>query len=724
MTMTTLNEPVALRDLTDSDLAERYGCNRFVSTILASRLQYIIGHVCNKLLTNAFSPIIRDFHDFTATLSGGPSVDYLLPAVAQTLPVFFGSMRDAVANSVEEFGPDNLREGDLLICNDTYRAGTHPNDMCFIRPVFVDGEIVSFLSIRAHMMDIGGSVPGGFSGMKRDIYENGLIVPPTLLYRENEPVRSTFSVIVDNSRFGELLLPDMQSTYLALKLGEDLIKETVARYGVDAFYGAIRYSCDASAERARYALRLLPDGVYEGVDYIDNDGVDPSVSYRVAVRITKRGDRAEVDLSGTSQSARTSLNGCWPDVKTAVSIALKSLLDPTSAYSSAWLRHIDIVVPGGTVVSAEPPAASMLYWEPILSVYAATLDALNTALGDRAQAGASRSMHLHHVTSMPNASTTWMTALNPIGGWGANLAGDADSGQMSFCLNFIGVDIETVEADAPVVHLRKEYVIDSGGPGRFRGGAGTDEDTLWPEAAGHFVSASRAKTANGRGALAGQSGGMLGMWYWSDVNADGRLLTDLESVALLGEATPVTGMMDPRTHSTDPDGEYFYWAEQNPWITAPSTLWRTRSDGGGGWGDALKRDPSAVARDVRDGYVSVAGAERDYGVIVIGDPDYDPESVRADLEATAQLRARRPVQSATASPGGSVVEFAPTKTVIRTAVAGLCPECGETALAAYPVLSESGWLEVVKCQRCLHSTSRTKGKRLGTIHLVEDLLKP
>ena len=721
--MTAIAErPTDLRTLTDDDLVARYGCDRFTSTILSSRLQYIISHICNKLLTTAFSPIIRDFHDFTATVSGGPSLEYLTPAVAQTLPVFFGSMRDAVANSVEEFGVHNLQEGDLLICNDPYRAGTHPNDMCFMRPVFVDGEIVSVLSIRAHMLDIGGPVPGGFSGTKRDVYENGLVVPPMLLFHRNRPVRPTFSVVLDNARFGGLLMPDMQSIFLALKLGEDLIRDTIDRYGLAAFHGSIRYACDASAERARHALRELPDGIYEGVDYLDCDGADAAREYRVAVKITKRGDRAEVDFSGTSEQGRTSLNSCWPDTKTAVSLALKALLDPCSPYTSAFLRDIDIVVPSGTLISAEPPAAAMFYWEPILTVYSAILNALNDALGTRAQAAPSRGTHVHHVVSPPDAPVPWMTALNPVGGWGANDAGDADSGQMSISMNFFGVDIETVEADIPVVHLRKEYLTDTAGAGRYRGGAGTIEDTYWPTAVHHFMTAPRTKTPNGQGALGGTAGGAFGIWSWSDYRLDGQNLSILDVAPALRDSTPISGMMDSRTHELDEAGEFFHWGAQDPWPTTPNSLWRTRSDGGGGWGDPFDRDPTSVARDVRDGYVSVTGAERDYGVIVTGDPETDPEGVAVDVDATAACRAARVPAQLRDVAADQHDNVAPTREVVRNTVEGTCEECGAGTLAEYPVLTESGWLRVVKCQSCLHSASRTKWNRLGSIQLIEDLI--
>jgi len=246
-----------LRDLSHAAFEAEYECDRLTATILSSRFQYIIEHVCSQLLTNAFSPIIRDFYDFSASLAAPPDLNYETPAVAKSLATFFGSMRDAVANAVEEFGPENLRPGDVLISNDPYRGGTHVNDMCFIRPIFWDGRIVGIVTIRAHMMDMGGIVPGGFSGTKKNVYETGLVIPPTLLYRDDRPVRSTIALIHDNTRYGDLLVLDFQSIFQSLALGERLLHETVQRYGEVAVRSTMRYSCDISAEAMGDVLNRL-----------------------------------------------------------------------------------------------------------------------------------------------------------------------------------------------------------------------------------------------------------------------------------------------------------------------------------------------------------------------------------------------------------------------------------------------------------------------------------
>jgi hypothetical protein len=202
-TETIFDQPESLvRDLTDDDFQARYACDRFTATVLASRFRYVVQHMCTGLLNNAFSVILRDWYDFAATIAGPPEQEYSMPAMSNSLVLFVGTMTDAVRSAVVEFGPENLSEGDILMVNDPYRIGTHVNDVCFIRPIFRDGKIVAFVNLQAHMLDMGGVVPGGFAGTKRDVFENGLVISPQLIYHEDKPVKSAWSLIFDNARFG------------------------------------------------------------------------------------------------------------------------------------------------------------------------------------------------------------------------------------------------------------------------------------------------------------------------------------------------------------------------------------------------------------------------------------------------------------------------------------------------------------------------------------------
>jgi N-methylhydantoinase B len=638
---TTTRTGVSLRELDGERFAERYRCDRFTATVLTNRFRYIAEHMCARLLTAAFSPILRDFYDFAATITGPPEADYPTPAMSNSIVLFTGVMTESVRNTIEEYGPERLRAGDVVVANDPYRGGTHVNDLLFSRPVFTDERLVGFVNMKAHQLDMGGVVPGGFTLTKRNVYEDGLVLSPRLLFREGRPVRETWSLIFDNVRFGAILFPDMQTICAELELGERLLVETAVRYGVDAVHGAMTYVCDASAERISHALEAIPDGDWEGEDSIDCDALDDEEEYRVRVKVTKRGGRAEVDFGGTSRQARTCINCTALDAKTTVGLAFKYLFDPRGPFTSGSPRCIDLVIPEGSVVNALPPdGAVFAYWEQSQLVISAVLRALAQAVGPGAMAGDRGSADIHNANGVLPDGTPWISAAQcggEIGAFGANRHGDADSQMLSYQATGIAVAAEAAESGAPVVILRHEIVPDTAGAGKNRGGASIVRDSLWLEPAEHHIMSLRYKRASGFGVCGGRDGSTGGIWIWGPASGGLEDLpaTDADSFRA---AVPVAGLLDPETNAPRRDGQYMYPFRVPSWRTEPMSILRYLSNAGGGWGDPLEREPERVKRDVRDGYVTVAGAARDYGVVVRGDPEKDPEGLVLDLEATERLR--------------------------------------------------------------------------------------
>ena len=637
-------EPRHLRDMSAEAFAAAYGCDRFTATVILNRLRYVMEHMSTGFLREAFSPIIRDWYDFACTISGPPDRDYPMAVVSNSLMVFLGTMADAVRNTVEEFGPENLSPGDVLIGNDPYRGGTHVNDVIFIRPVFVDGRIVAFVNLCAHQLDMGGTVPGGFAATKANVYENGLTIPPMLLWHQDQPARSTFSLIFDNARFAGLLLPDFKSILSQLKLGERLVGENFERYGTEAVLGTMTYACDTSAERMRDAIARIPDGDYTGSTLIDADGMDDSIEYTVNVTLRKRGHDIEADLSGSSPQARTCINCGILDAKTSLAVALTMLLDPEVPFTSGTWRHIDLVAPPGSIVSSLPPeGAIMFYWESAGAVVSAIFDALNPVLGTNGVAGDYGSTNTHNANGVRADGTAWSSATQcggEHGPWGATKEGDADSYTVLFTVNNLDPPTETIEHDAPVVVLRKEHAIDTGGPGTHRGGAAHLKDTLWVGDAEHHIAPLRSKIPSGVGANGGEAGPNGGIWFFPPTT-EGAIPSGLVDVAasVYADSLPVGGVLDPETKALDAvNGTYHYFASQPVWRTTPGYVLRCLTNGGGGWGPAYDRDPQRVLADVRDEYVSIQGAAHDYGVVVVGDPHGDPEGLRIDEPATERLR--------------------------------------------------------------------------------------
>ncbi|MCZ6773373.1 MAG: hydantoinase B/oxoprolinase family protein [Proteobacteria bacterium] len=633
-----------LRDWTEEKFADAYQCDRFTATVLGNRLRYTVAHMSTGLMFSSFSPIIRDWYDFAITVSGPPDMDYLMPAVSSSLVVFLGTMEDAVRNTVQEYGPENLKPGDVLVCNDPYRVGTHVNDVCFIRPVFFEDKLIAFVNVRAHQLDMGGVVPGGFSGTKANVYENGLVLGPMLLFEHDKPVRSTFSLVFDNTRLAALLQPDFMTMFQQLQLGERLILESIARYGLDAFRGTMRYCCDASAEAMRDAFQKLPDGVYYAEEPLDADGAGDDEEIVVCAKITKLGGRVEVDLSGSSRQARTCINAGPLDAKTAIGAAFKLLFDRETPFTSGAYRDIDIVVPPGTILSAMPPdGAIMLYWEVTQALLTAVLRELGAALGEDAFGGDYGSIAVHNAHGLRADGTAWTnvaTCGGEHGPWGADKNHDGDSYTVTYMVNGLDPATEAMEQDSPVLMLRKEYAIDTGGAGLNRGGAGVIKDTCWLTDAEHYAMPLRVKKATGNGAFGGEAGQVGAAWFFEP---DSKALSNVGSMlpvddGVYEESTPIAGVLDPTTKALDSSGEYFYFARKSVWRTQAGAVSRYVTNGGGGWGEPKLRDPERVMADVRNGYVSLAKAREIYGVAIEGDPDRDPEGLVLNTKATQKLR--------------------------------------------------------------------------------------
>lgn len=621
-----------LRELEDDAFFERFACDRYTATVLANRFEYILEHVCTRLLQCAFSPMLRDLFDFGATITGPRELDYPTPVVGNGLLLFTGTMTESIKNSAEEFGVERLREGDVLIANDPYRTGTHVSDILFMRPVFDGDRLVSFITIKAHQLDIGGAVPGGFSATKTSVYENGLVLSPRLLVRGDQVVPETWSLIMDNVRFGEMLGADIQTIIACLRLGSDLMRASIAHYGADAILGTMQYMVDADAERMTEALERLPDGDYTGEGLLDADGVSADEEFPVRVTLRKRGGNLEVDLSGTSRQARSSINATALDAKTAVGVALKFLLDPYNGFTSGLYRCIDIALPQGSVVSSMPPEGVVFtYGEPTNVIVTSILRALAAPLGELAIAGDFGSPNLH--TGFGQHENGHMWVAGGVGGgehgpWGATSAGDADSYTLFFQANGLDIAVEASEVDAPLAILRREYVTDTAGAGYHRGGAAVMKDTKWLTPAGHNPITLRVKEATGFGANGGDDGVRSGVWLWQDGSQAG----DYRS------ATRLAGLFDEETGELDPEGAYAWFGREKQWLTEAGAVFRYITASGGGWGDPRTREPERVLRDVRDGYVSIEGAREHYGVVITGDPEWDPEGLVLDEAATARLR--------------------------------------------------------------------------------------
>ena len=342
------------------------------------------------------------------------------------------------------------------------------------------------------------------------------------------------------------------------------------------------------------------------------------------MRDHKRGGRAEVDFSGTSRQARTCINATPLDAKTTVGVAFKYLFDPAGLVHVGDDARVDLVVPEGTIVSALPPdGAVFAYWEQNQVMISAMLRALAQALGPAAMAGDRGGADIHNANGVLPDGTPWVSAAQVGGEIGAVRRATATATptaqMLSYQANGIGVAVEAVESDVPVVVLRHEIVAGHGGPGLHRGGASMVRDSLWLAPAEHHLMSLRYKRAarvrrqrrRRRGDAAGSGSGTDG-----ERRPHSRTRRTPTATRRPSPASSIRRRTRrPRRRLPLPVPRAARGRRR------PVALLRYVNHGGGGWGDPFEREPERVKRDVRDGYVTIEGAARDYGVVVIGDPD-------------------------------------------------------------------------------------------------------
>jgi N-methylhydantoinase B len=369
--------------------------------------------------------------------------------------------------------------------------------------------------------------------------------------------------------------------------------------------------------------------------------------------------------------------------------ALKLLIDRRNPMTSGTLRAIDLIVPPGAVFNPYPPQACQFYQDIVMAIVHAIFRALNPVLGDEGVSSGLGPFSIV-VDSMSGAEEypEVLGSLAIAGGpWGATRTGDADSGQQPIYTNLsMTGGVEGVETMFPAgVVLRGEYVPDTCGPGKNRGGAANVYELL---ARTDVRLQPLADKPSGGGGVQGGGSGTLGTFR--------------------------------RLETTDPDRADCLF---HPDLDGP--IGRLTTSGGGGWGDPFTRDPELVKRDVRDGYVSIDAATRDYGVVVVGDPARYPERLEIDWAATDELRRNADngatQRQAPADDEPDPSELGPMIPELEP-VEGSCASCGAAELRKYPLLAADGWFEVVKCRSCLRTASRTPWYRLGWVRLAEDEL--
>src|ERR671916_499781 len=273
-------------------------------------------------------------------------------AQAEHIPVHLGAMPEAVAAIMRH----DSRPGDVFAINDPYSGGTHLPDITLVSPVAPKGEIIGYAVTRAHHSDVGGMRPGSMPSDSREIYQEGIIIPPLRLVRAGEYVDDILDFILANVRTPEIRRGDLRAQIAANQIAEERVGELIERRGEEIVLAAFDEVISYTERRTREAIRELPDGVYHGQDFLEGDGtVDEDIPIRATVRIEN--DSISIDFAGTADSVRGNVNCPLPVTRSACYFALRVLLPKDVPANAGTYAPLEIRAPEGSLVNARSPSA-------------------------------------------------------------------------------------------------------------------------------------------------------------------------------------------------------------------------------------------------------------------------------------------------------------------------------------------------------------------------------
>jgi N-methylhydantoinase B len=545
--------------------------------VFSNRLLAIAEDMGSILIRSSFSSNIKERKDCATALFDARG---RLVAQADLIPIHLGAMIGGVTAILKRYKPDEIAPGDAFICNDPYLAGgSHLPDISIISPVHIDSELRFFCGNVAHHADVGGRNPGSTSGSSRSIFEEGIRIPVIRIARGGAIDRDLLEMIAWNTRDPEERVLDLQTQVGTNVRGGRMLVQLVERMGWTAVKRAIEDILAYTRRRLENRIAALPDGEYVFTRELDDDGFGGErIALTCVARI--RGNALELDFSRCGREARGAVNLPESALQASVYYSVKAVLDPGLMPNQGMIDPIRIVAPLGNIASPRPPAAVAARAVTSNRLCGAIFGALHQALPpQRAMASCNDSTSATNVSGFhPRRRTTYIYPESMGGGAGAFADRDGQDAIHVHTVHSTNLPVEALELEYPL--LLDEYCLvpDSGGAGKFRGG--------------------------------------LGMARQIRVRHDNTVVS-LRSDAHLVAAPGVHGGKPSNTtrilrNAGTPKQEELYSKASGMVLASGETI-RVETLGGGGYGDAAERPLELIARDLRQGKVTRAAAERDYG---------------------------------------------------------------------------------------------------------------
>jgi N-methylhydantoinase B len=557
--------------------------------ILWRRLISIVDEADTTVSRTAFSSLLRDAHDYTCMFTDRKGRELAQGTFAT--PGQSGAMALGIKALVNQIPPDSYKPGDVFITNDPWALAGHLNDVCVMSPVFYKDRIVAFTACVFHHSDIGGRV----SSDNHDVYEDGLFIPLVKLEDGGVLNQAVIDMIRWNVRTPDEVTGDIRSQIAANHVCAQKIRQMLEESELENLDDLADEIIGRTEKSMRGAIAKVPDGVYRAEGIVEQMEGKDDVVIKLAVEV--KGDDIIVDLDGSSPQVDWGGNVVYNFTYAYVHMAMKSMFDPYIPNNDGCAVPITMKAPEGSVVNCNFPAAVAARMQIGHFITEIIYRAMAEALPDRviaASGGTPATMNVFY--GRRNDNTPWHAVIIRGGGMGASSRNDGYYDYI-FPANGANTPVEIFESDTPLIVEKREFLPDSGGPGRMKGGLGRTvvfripDDAYAPQPPVNLGIQSGRFRYPPEGLFGGKHG------------AKARFLVN---------------------------GEHGY-----PYgLTRldPGDVVTMDAAGGGGYGDPMDREPALVIEDVLNGYVTPEHAREAYGVVI------DPETMQLDEEATKKLR--------------------------------------------------------------------------------------
>ncbi|WP_349357998.1 hydantoinase B/oxoprolinase family protein [Stappia sp.] len=522
----------------------------------------------------------------------------------QDIPIHLGSLIPAM-KAVDRFFDGDIHEGDLILHNDPDYAGSHIIDTCMYYPVFYEGELVFWTVCKGHLTDIGGPVPAGYNPEAKEIYAEGLRIPPIKIWDKGVPRNDILNMLLTNMRARRDQEGDFNALIGACQVGARNLTALMDKYGKRTVQDCIEVLLDMANKHMNSLIAKVPDGTYTGTAVLEDAGHGFG-DFDITATVTIKGESCHIEIESPPQIPYF-INSYEGNSYSGVYLGLMMFAQLPPPYNEGLYRNVTVDMgPRGTLCNAKPPAPhANCTTTPMETLTDAVRLAFEQAAPDKVSAswGHANGCNIAGWDTRHDEEYVTMVLASIICGAGATASQDGWHVRGPECCfgALTSGDIEMLEHSYPIIIHRYSMMTDSGGAGKFRGGSGACWEVEPLDKPMTLVTFGEGRRIPAMGA-----GGARSTMIETKV---GRL-----EITRNGKTEVITDNVIETIHP----GERA--ANKNP--------------GGGGFGNPFEREIGRVVDDIRNGLVSIEGARLDYGVVIA-----DPETLAVDEAATAKARA-------------------------------------------------------------------------------------